>query len=282
MRLPTLTSPRRHKSRFFGNARLTRIRLWVVMLGLAMLPMVGAIYIGHAFSPDAAPPSADERAWQTATAATELAAAQRELEGRLLALAGDPDVRRLVDGIDGSAERATASKARSLLEMGDRGLIEAICLVRALDGSKTVIDVPSGNSAGTAACGTSSLVDEALAAPPGGVVRATTYGSDRTRRLLIATELMGAGKRTAGVISAEVSLRDLFAATPAAAGIGTAAALVDMTTNTIVAGARTDAVISGTDIEGTRPLGSLRVRLNGILSGHPGTAADLQQAGWKA
>ncbi|MEX1345715.1 MAG: bifunctional diguanylate cyclase/phosphodiesterase [Candidatus Limnocylindrales bacterium] len=114
------------------------------------------------------------------------------------------------------------------------------------------------------------------------MARATTYGSDRTRRLIIATEMMGAAKRNSGVVSAEISLRDLFAATPSAAGIGTSAALVDMASSTIVAGARTDAVISGTDIEGTRPLGNLRVRVNGIVTGHEGTADALADAGWAA
>ena len=124
---------------------------------------------------------------------------------------------------------------------------------------------------------TPGRVAEALAAPPGGVVRATTYGSDRTRRLLIATEMIGAARRNSGVVSAEISLRDLFAASPSAAGIGASAALVDMASSTIIAGARTDAVISGSDIEGTRPLGNLRVRVNGIVTGHEGTADALAE-----
>ena len=282
MRLPTFTDPRRHRSRFFGNARLIRLRLWLAMLGLAVLPMVGAILIINTLSAEDMAPVENGHAWQTAAAAAELTAAERAIETRLLAVAADDSVRKLVDGVNGAAERATVTRAVSTLEMGDRGLIEGICLVRSLDGSKVVIDVPAGSSTGVAACGDSKLVADALAAPPGGVVRGTTWGDDRTRRLLIATEIMGAGKRTAGVLSAEVSLRDLFASTPAAAGIGTSAALVDTTTNSIVAGARTDAVVSGGEIEGTRPLGNLRVRVHGIVSGHAGTVQNLQDAGWVA
>ena len=282
MRLPTFHLDRRPTTRFLGSARLIRIRLWLAMLGLAVLPMIGTILIIGSLAPEEPLVAEDRHGWETAAGAADLAAAEREIEARLLAVAADNDVRKLVDGIGDAAERATATKAISMLEMGDRGLIEGICLTRSLDDNQVVIDVPAGSSSGTASCGSSALVAKALAAPPGGVVRATTYGNDRTRRLLIATELMSTGKRTAGVVSAEVSLRDLFAATPAAAGIGTSAALVDMSTSTIVAGARTDAVISGTDIAGTRPLGNLRVRVSGILSGHAGTARALDDAGWAA
>ena len=282
MRLPNVPTKRRPRSRFLADARVVRIRLWLAMLGLAVVPMVGTILIFNTLTPDE-PPSARERyAWETAAGAADLAAAERDLEARLLAVAADNDVRRLVDGVDSEAERATVTKAISMMEMGDRGLIEGICLTRSLDGSQVLIDVPAGASSGTAACGSPELVSEALAAPPGGVVRATTYGSDRTRRLLIATEMLGTGRRTAGVLSAEVSLRDLFAAAPTAAGVGTSAVLVDRETNTIVAGARTDAVISGADIEGPRPLGNLRVRISGILSDHEGTARALEAAGWAA
>ncbi|MEX1297250.1 MAG: diguanylate cyclase, partial [Candidatus Limnocylindrales bacterium] len=261
---------------------MIRVRLWLAMLGLAVLPMVGVIYLTGALAAEEPPSGADLHAFETAAAAADLAAAEKAIETRLLAVAADADLRRLVDGVSSAAERATATKAISMLEMGDEGLIEGLCLTRTLDRSQVPISVPSGTSTGTSACGSSELVDAALAAPPGGVARATTYGSDRTRRLIIATEMMGAAKRNSGVVSAEISLRDLFAATPSAAGIGTSAALVDMASSTIVAGARTDAVISGTDIEGTRPLGNLRVRVNGIVTGHEGTADALADAGWAA
>jgi len=281
MRLPKLADHRRHRSRFFGNARLIRLRLWLAMLGLAVVPMVGSILIINTLGPDEPAVTTDDHAWQTAMAAAELTAAEREVEARLLAVAADDDVRKLVDGVGGAAERATVTKVVSMLEMGDRSLIEGLCLVRSLDRSQVIIDVSAGSSSGAAACGDADLVDQALAAPPGGVVRATTLGSDRSRRLLIATELMGTGRRTAGVISAEVSLRELFASSDAAA-LGTTAALVDTRASNIVAAARTDAVITGGEVEGTRPLGNLHVRVRGIVSGHEGTARDLQEAGWAA
>ena len=252
------------------------------MLGLAVLPMVGVILIMGALNGEEPASAPDRHAWETSAAAAELTAAEREIEARLLAVAADADLRQLVDGVTSSSERATVTKILSMLEMGDEGLIKGLCITRTLDGATVPISVPGGSSSGTAACGSPALVEAALAAPPGGVARGTTYGSDRTRRLVIATETIGAARRNSGVVSAEVGLRDIFAATPGAAGIGTSAALVDMATSTIIAGARTDTVISGSDIEGTRPLGNLRVRVNGIVTGHPGTAEALADAGWAA
>lgn len=282
MRLPHVFAPRRSRTRFLGGTSLIRVRLWLAMLGLAVLPMVGVIFIINSLTPEEPLAAEDRHTWETAAAAADLSAAEHQIEARLLAVAADGEVRKLVDGVSGTAERGVATRVVSTMESGDRGLIQGVCLVRSQDGSKVVLDVAAGTSVDTAACGTPALVSKAIAAPPGGVVRGTTYGGDRTRRLIIATELAGTGRRNAGVLSVEVSLRDLFAATPSAAGIGTSAVLVDMDTDTIVAGARTDAVISGSGSEAAKPLGSLRVRVAGILSGHAGTARALDKAGWSA
>jgi diguanylate cyclase (GGDEF)-like protein len=252
------------------------------MLGLAVLPMVGVIYLTGALTGDDPPSGADLHGWETSAGAADLAAAEKVVESRLLAVAADTDVRKLVDGVDGTDDRAIVTKLVSMLEMGDEGLIESLCITRLLDGVTVPISVPGSSSTGADACGSQELVDAALAAPPGGVATGTVYGSDRTRRLILATNIMGAARRSSGVIGAEVSLRDLFATTPSAAGVGTSSLLVDMATSTIVAGARTDAVVSGGEVPGTRPLGNLRVRVDGIVTGHEGTAHALADAGWAA
>ena len=149
MRLPNLHAPRRPASRFLGSARLIRVRLWLAMLGLAVLPMVGVIYLIGSFTADEPVVAADLHAWETAEAAADLAAAEGAIEARLLAVAADADVRKLVDGVNGNAERATATKAISMLEMGDRGLLEGLCITRALDGTKVPISVVGGSSVGT-------------------------------------------------------------------------------------------------------------------------------------
>ena len=84
------------------------------------------------------------------------------------------------------------------------------------------------------------------------------------------------------MLSVEISLPRLFAATASAADIASSAILVDMATNTIVASSRTSDVTTANPEAGTRALGNLRVRVNGIVTGHEGTARALESAGWVA
>jgi diguanylate cyclase (GGDEF)-like protein len=251
------------------------------MLGLAVLPMVGVILIINMLTPEASPTAEDRRDWETSTAAIELLSQEQAVENRLLGVAADSEVRRLVDGISGSSERGIAARALSSVSGAERGLVHGACITRTLDGSR----VPIGNagaSGSVSSCGSPALVAAALAAPPGGITRATAWGIDRSRRMLLATELIGTSRREAGVLSVEVSLEELFATTPSAADLGTSAMLVDMASSTIVAGSRTEAVTAGTGTPGARPLGNLRVRVNGIVTGHAGTARALEKAGWMA
>jgi diguanylate cyclase (GGDEF)-like protein len=281
MRLPTRPTTRRSRSRFLRGPGLIRIRLWLAMLGLAVLPMVGVILIINLLAPQASP-AGDRRAWDTAAAAAALSEAERALESRLLGVATGPEVQRLVDGVDGSAERSIVSSLVTAIEGPTRGLLKSACITRLLDGSQVDLVATAGAPPGTSACGSATLVGSAIEARPGAIVRGTTWGPDRTRRMVLATDLPATSRRIAGVLAVEIGLAELFAATPAAAEIGSSAVLVDMSTNTIAAGARTDAVVSGTGIPGAKPLGNLRVRLDGIISGHDGTARALALAGWMA
>jgi len=282
MRLPRLSTQRRSHPRTQGGTRLIRVRLWLAMLGLAVLPMVGVIFLINSLAPAEPAAAQDRHAWDTATAAADLTATQGAVEARVLGVAADAEMRKLVSGISGSTDRSIAARAIASIENGNRGLVQGACITRTLDGVHVPLDVLNGKSSGSSACGSSTLIAKALAAPPGGSARGTTWGPDRTRRMIIATELAGTSRRNAGVLAVEISLRYLFAATPAAAGIGTSSLLVDMATNTIVAGSRTDAVISAGEVPGTRPLGNLRVRVSGIISGHAGTTRALEGAGWTA
>jgi diguanylate cyclase (GGDEF)-like protein len=251
------------------------------MLGLAVLPMVGAILIINLLTPQASP-ATDRRGWETAAAAAALSEAERVLESRLLGVATGPEVQRLVDGVDGSAERSVVSSLVAAIEGPTRGLLKSACLTRSVDGSQVDLVATAGAPPGTSACASPTLVAKAIEARPGGIVRGTTWGPDRTRRMVLATELPATSRRNAGVLAVEIGLADLFAATPAAADVGSSAVLVDMSTNTVAAGARTETVVSGTGVPGARPLGNLRVRLDGIISGHDGTARALALAGWTA
>ena len=248
------------------------------MLGLAVLPMVGVIFLINSLTSEEPLAAVDRHAWETSTAAADLSAAERELETRLLGVAADDEVHRLVDGISGSAERSIAASVVTAIAGGDRDLVGGACITRTLDGSRVAFSGVSGASA----CASPTLAAKAIAARPGAVVQSAISGPQGAPPIVFDTELRGTSRRNAGVLAVEVSLADLFAATPTAAGVGTSAVLVDMSTNTIVAGARIDTVTTGSGAPEGKPLGDLRVRVHGILTGHAGTARALEDAGWTA
>ena len=100
--------------------------------------------------------------------------------------------------------------------------------------------------------------------------------------MTLSTPLIGGPRREAGAIVASVSLSRLFELTRSASTPAASALLVDLASDSLVASSRSEAVADGTAVgaSGQRPLGDLRVRLNGILSGHAGTARALEAAGW--
>jgi diguanylate cyclase (GGDEF)-like protein len=100
--------------------------------------------------------------------------------------------------------------------------------------------------------------------------------------LLLATELAPGTRRGSGVLALEVGLAELFESTPATSTGASAALLVDAQTSEIVASSGREAVEAGTAGPATRALGNLRIRVDGILAGHPGTTRDLEAAGWVA
>jgi len=290
MRTPRLVTTRRPRVRLWNGSRLIRVRLWLAMLGLAVLPMVGVILLTNALRSEGDSTTAERRAWQTSMAAADLTARVGELETNVLGVAADPELPQLADGVDGAEERQVAARVLAALGVGDESLVRSACITRASDpagvpltGSTPALGTPGSVSdpeAGSGACASAAVTAMALAAPPGAVVRDTRWGSDRSRHLTLSTRLAGPVRREAAVLTAEVSLARLFEATPSASGAASGAALVDLTTDTVVAGSRTDRVAAGAGGPGARPLGDLRVHINGITSGHAGTVRTLASAGW--
>ncbi|MFV2064529.1 MAG: EAL domain-containing protein [Chloroflexota bacterium] len=252
------------------------------MLGFAVIPMLGAIVINNSLAPPPDTRVDAQRSWQTSVAAADLIAREQLIEARLLGTVADPDLHRLVNGVNGSAERQTAARLIAAIEGADRGLVRGACLTRTSDGAR--VSLGGGNSSRTESslCGSASLVAQAMTMNSGGVSRTTAWGADRTRRLLLSTKLLGTSRRNAGVLTVEIGLRELFASTPSASGTATTAILVDMTSSEILASARSEAVASGTGSPEAGPLGDLRVRVNGIVTAHPGTTRALATAGWVA
>jgi hypothetical protein len=59
-----------------------RVRLWLAMLGLAVLPMVGVIVLTNTITSEEQLGASEHRAWQTSAAAADLTARLQALETR--------------------------------------------------------------------------------------------------------------------------------------------------------------------------------------------------------
>jgi diguanylate cyclase (GGDEF)-like protein len=282
MRLLNRRTPGRPRSRLVDGTSLIRLRIWLAMLGLAVIPMIGAIVLSNTLTPPADDSVQTGRSWETSAAAASLIAAEQAVENRMLGVVADSQLRRLVDGVGGNAERLIVGQVISAIEGPHRGLVQGACIRRSSDGARVLLTADDPLRRASTVCGSAAMVARALTASPGGVARATAWGPDRTRRLLLSTKLPGTSRRTAGVLTVEVGLRELFAATPGASGVGTTALMVDMTTSEILAAARSSDIVTGVGAPDARPLGDLRVRVNGIVTGHAGTARALDMAGWSA
>ncbi len=290
MRTPRLVTSGRPRVRLWNGTRLIRIRLWLAMLGLALLPMLGVMLLMATLQPRGDTQTAGRRAWETGAAATDLATRLSELETRLLGVAADPELPLLADGVSGAGERAIAGRVLAALAASDPALVVAACITRpsapagvSLGPSAAMIGALAGAPGGQAldaGCPSAALTARAVASRPGEVMRDMHWVGGRSRRLTLTTKLPSSTKRDAAVLTADVSLERLFQTTPSAADVATGAALVDLATDTIVAGSRMDAVAAGAGRPGDRALGDLRVHLNGITSGHAGTTNALAAAGW--
>ncbi len=260
------------------------------MLGLAILPMLGVLLLTNALRPEADTRTGERRDWQTAIAAADLTQRLAGLEDRLLAVAADPALQQLTDGVSGSAERQVAATALAALAGGDEAVIQLACLTRAstatgiaLGGTDAALAAASGGDAGTGVsgvCASPDLMTAALGAGPGGVVRDTRWVDGQERHLTLSTRLSSPGRREAAVLTADIDLAHFLETTSGLVDEAGGAALVDLSTSTVLAGAGIKDLEAGAGTPGTRALGDLRVHITGIASGHAGTSRALAAAGW--
>jgi diguanylate cyclase (GGDEF)-like protein len=293
MRSATLASLRRPRPGLRIGVNLIRARLWVAMLGLAILPMVGVILLTNVFSPRVPANPGEQRSWETATGAADLTARLNDLETLLLGAAARPELARLLDGVDGIDERELVTLTLATLRDGGKAPLVDACLTRGSDGygvslvaSAAVVEASAADTlAGVTAapdCVPAVATDRGQAVAPGSVALATRSGADGRPRLTLSTALLGASRREAGQLTADLDLELLFEGTPTASAAAASALLVDMSTNTVLTDSRADDLASSAGGSDGRPLGNLGIHVNGIVSGHPGTARALEQAGWVA
>ena len=144
------------------------------MLALALVPTITGIYLTTSLlsAPDAT--LAAERSRETSESAAALLSREQAIEARLLAAAGDPELGRLANGIDGNSDRQLAARVLRALRGDDGAVIAGACIVRAADGQR--IPLVAGK---TGACADPSLRRRSIAMS--GLVTRTTLISTRRK-----------------------------------------------------------------------------------------------------
>ena len=216
------------------GTRSVRWRLSAAMLALALVPTMAGIYLTTSLvrAPDATLTTQHSRA--TSESAAALLSREQAIEARLLRAAGDPEMARLVNGIDGSSERQLATRALRTLQGEDGVVVADACIVRVADGTRAPFTANR-----TDACADGSLQRRAIAI--GDSVTRTTSGEGAAQRLLIATPLHSVNARNRAVLTAEVDVASLFDRTHMLGGDTVSSMLVDMGSSEVVAAAAASA-----------------------------------------
>jgi diguanylate cyclase (GGDEF)-like protein len=175
---------------------------------------------------DASAPAADARATHDALMSHELALADRLVEA-----AAHPSTPLLVDGIDGPAERRLGTRTLDRLRGDDGALVRNACLMPARTRGRVALDGGLGDPPGSA-CFRRSLRDAAAGAA--GVVLDVARRPEG-HRLWLATPVPGRGGSALGILSVEVDLEQLLAASMRQGSQAGAVAIVDLDTLAVLA-----------------------------------------------
>jgi diguanylate cyclase (GGDEF)-like protein len=207
-----------------------RWRLWAAWLTLALVPTVAALYLG--ISMLGAPPAklGAEHARETSESAAALLSREQAIETRLLVAATDPELTRLLDGVDGSAEREAAARALRTVRGADGSIVVGACLMPS--SGRRVVPLTSGGS-DVVTCADADLRRLAIGAEAGTVARSTSDAGGS--RLMLAVPVRSANGRTRGVLSAEVDVAALFGRTRMLGGSAVTSMLVDMGASVVIA-----------------------------------------------
>ncbi len=276
--MSTPKSVRNHPwTRSTDAPRSVRWRLWAAMLALALVPTAAGIYLTTSLLAPVEPAAVADHTRQASVAAASLLSRQQAIESRLLLAAADAEAAALLNGIDGSAERAVASRLFSVLQGGDGPAVRAACLTRARDGRSTVLADDGGSDAGSA-CADGSLQQLAMGAVTDSVARAPAAAGD-SQHLLLATPLRSVSGRNGGVISAEIDVAALFDRARLPAGDAVTSMLVDMGSSEVVASSPlvTDPVDRAVAAFVTPE--TIAPHIEGIVGAHERTDSDLAQIG---
>jgi len=276
--MSTPKSVRNHPwTRSTDAQRSVRWRLRAAMVVLALVPAAAGIYLTASLLDPVEPAAVADHSRQASVAAASLLARQQGIESRLLLAAADADAAVLLNGINGSADRAVASRLLDLLQGGDGAAVRAACITRARDGRSTVLADDAESDTG-AVCADGSLQRRAIEAATATMTRAPAVGGG-SQSLLLVTPLRSVSGRNSGVISAEIDVAALFDRARLPAGDAVASMLVDMGSSEVVASSPlvTDPV-DGAVAASVTPE-TIAPHVEGIVGADQATERDLARIG---
>jgi diguanylate cyclase (GGDEF)-like protein len=247
--------------------------VWSAVLTLTLVPTLAALYLAVALLSQPTSTLAAERVRDSSQAAADLLAREQAIETRLLVAAADPGIAKVANGIAGATDREHAARLLRGLRGADGAAIVDACIVRASDGSRTLLS-GSGNGGASSACAGGAL-RRAAAAQPDTVTRGRL--GDDAGRLLLATPLRSVNERNSGVLSVELDVTALFDRVRPTAGDAVSSMLVDMGSSEVVATSPATAGpvegVAAQDIEAVLPL------LGGIVAEDSSADAELAAMG---
>jgi diguanylate cyclase (GGDEF)-like protein len=213
----------------------------------------------------------------TSAAAAALLVREQGIEARLAALAADPDVGRLSEGLSGPPGQQAAESALAALRGPDGTIVSGACITSLADARSAVLVAGSDAPASTTDCASDGLLTQADQSAAGVVSRAVMPTSSGAR-LLVATRLEDDGA-SGSVLAAGIDLAELLAATRAASGEASSALIVDGQSAAILAGSARPADAESGVRAALQPH-ELAIYVRGILTSYRPTLDELASAGW--
>jgi diguanylate cyclase (GGDEF)-like protein len=253
------------------------MRRSLASLGLALVPAALGVWLTTTLANEPGATLPDQQQRRTSGAAADLLVREQAIEARLAALAADPEIARLAEGLSDPAGRERAQEALSALRASDGPIVSGACITRVADARTTVLVVGSDARASAIDCATDTLLSQASRSAAGMVSRAmirTPSGA----RLLVATRL-GVDGVSGSVLAAGIDLAKLFAATPSASAEASTALIVEGPSAVILAGSTRPADAESGAGAALQPR-EVASYVRGIVTSYRPTIDDLASAGW--
>ena len=253
------------------------MRRSLAVLALALIPAAVGVWMTTTLSNQPDPTTLARQQRLTSAAAAALLVHEQGIEARLVALAADPDVGRLSEGLSGPSEQQAAQSAMAALRGPDGMIVSGACITSLADGRSAVLVAGSDAPASTTDCANDGLLTQADRSASGVISRAVVPTSSGAR-LVVATRL-GDDDASGTVLAAGIDLAELLAVTRPGSEEASSALIVDGQSAAILAGSARPADPESGVGAALQPR-DLAPYVLGVLTSYRPTLDDLASAGW--